>query len=198
MSKFLPNRNVVANNIKKFSIIPVKSNNTNFWKTPKGRAMAVLYGRFDTYKTWYEDASMKKVMEMNLGNFMQSVFGSLEFHEDLGVGHPSGLDIQANVPEKTKKLIELKLDFNTTNSSSLTECINKLKKATDGTDIQPLLVQIFREKPLTERHKYSNIIITGDQYLNEHVSPDIGGLDGLISYLETQSLQIDISHPPSS
>lgn len=187
---FLPDRDTIENIICRFSNIPNQNEKDDFWNSLKGRAMTILYGRYLEYKQWYEDASLKKKMEMNLGHFIQSIFGNLEHHTDLKIGHPSGVDCENNTPGQPKKLIEIKLDHNTTNSSSLTECINKLLKATEGTETQPLLVQVFRAKPITERHKYSNIIVTGDQYLNEHVSRDIGGMEGLISYLENHNSRI--------
>jgi len=39
----------------------------------------------------------------------------------------------------------------------------------------------------TPRSKYSDIQITGESYLNDHVSIDIGGVNGLITYVERTS-----------
>jgi hypothetical protein len=39
----------------------------------------------------------------------------------------------------------------------------------------------------TLRSKYSDIQITGESYINNYISMDVGGVNGLITYLERTS-----------
>jgi len=181
MSDFLPNEDKVMDIIKERSIRPTK-------KVKKchecyDRVMKLLYRDYTDYEKWLTDPGLQKQMQMNIGDFIQDLIGILPGHSNFRKGHPTGLDGE-NTLNKTRILYEIKVYDHTTNSSSMDECINKLKRATEGTSTQPLLIQFFRTKNITPRGKYSKFLISGDDYLNNYVSPDIGGIDGLISYIE--------------
>jgi len=184
MSEFLPTEDKVMELIKKWSSPPSKKNNTR--PDTYNRILHILYGHYPEFKEWLNDSELKKQMEMNVGYFIQDLIGSLKYHTNYEQGHHTGLDGESNIKNPIK--YEIKVDERTTNSSSKEECINKLKKATEGTTTIPLLIQFFREKMPTPRSAHSDIIITGESYLNNHVSKDIGGVNGLTMYIERTAI----------
>jgi len=56
------------------------------------------------------------------------------------------LVLTVKIISKNPSKYEIKVDENTTNSSSKDECINKLKRATEGTSTRPLLIQFLERK----------------------------------------------------
>lgn len=180
MAEFLPKEDEVLKIIKKWSEPPIKRNKT---KTENyNRILKVLYGNHPEFEEWWGDLELKKQMEMNVGYFIQDIIGNLKDHKNYEEGHETGLDGENNIKIPIK--YEIKVDEKTTNSSSKDECISKLKRATEGTGIKPLLIQFFRENAPTQRSKHHDIIITGESYINDYVSLDIGGVNGLITHLE--------------
>ena len=183
MTEFLPSEDKVLEIIKRWSIPPTKKIKTK--SENYNRILKVLYGHHLDFEEWLKDPEFKKQMQMNVGYFIQDLIGNMKDHKNYEQGHETGLDGENNLKNPSK--YEIKVDENTTNSSSKDECINKLKRATEGTSTRPLLIQFFREKMPTPRSKYSDIQITGESYLNDHVSIDIGGVNGLITYVERTS-----------
>jgi hypothetical protein len=149
------------------------------------RFMKLLYGHYDDYEEWLTDPRMQKQMQMNIGYFIQDLIGNLKGHTNFREGHASGLDGE-NALNNKLILYEIKIDNHTTNSSSLQECINKLEKNARLYNSKPLLIQFFRTKKVSACGKYSEFLIDGNDYLNRYVSKDIGGIEGLISTMETK------------
>jgi hypothetical protein len=183
MTEFLPTEDKVLEIIKRWSNPPTKKIKTK--SENYDRILKVLYGHHPDFEKWLKDPELKKQMEMNVGYFIQDLIGNMKDHINYEQGHETGLDGENNIKNPVK--YEVKVDERTTNSSSLDECINKLKRATEGTSTKPLLIQFFREKMPTLRSKYSDIQITGESYINNYISMDVGGVNGLITYLERTS-----------
>jgi len=183
MTEFLPTEAKVVEIIKRWSNPPTKKNKTK--SENYNRILQVLYGHHSEFEEWLNDSELKKQMEMNVGYFIQDLIGNMKDHKNYEQGHETGLDGESNVKNPVK--YEIKVDEKTTNSSSLDECINKLKRATEGTSTKPLLIQFFREKMPTLRCKYNDIQITGESYINDYVSVDIGGMNGFITHVERAS-----------
>lgn len=70
-----------------------------------------------------------KFVQMKLGAVWQCIMGYVDGIEDLGIGHPSGLDLRSNeLFPRGKFIMELKNSINTDNSSSRKHNISKLKQ----------------------------------------------------------------------
>ena len=146
------------------------------------RVMKILFG--EKAEELLENAEQKAKMEMNVGYYIQDFIGNnLKGHVNYGQSHESGLDGENNLGSE-KIIYEIKTGGTTMNSSSLYGCITKLKNATKDNQCKPLLIQFFRKSKITHRGKYADILITGEDYLNKYVSPEIGGVEGLVSYME--------------
>ena len=183
MTEFLPTEDKVLEIIKRWSNPPTKKIKTK--SENYDRILKVLYGYHPDFEEWLKDPELKKQMEMNVGHFIQDLIGNMKDHINYEQGHETCLDGENNIKNPVK--YEVKVDERTTNSSSLDECINKLKRATEGTSTKPLLIQFFREKMPKLCSKYSDILITGESYINNYISMDVGGVNGLITYLERTS-----------
>lgn len=181
MIDYVPVGRVVSGIIRKWSNPPTK-------KIKKrhecyDRVMKLLYGHHSEYEQWLSDPELKKQMQMNVGYLIQDLIGNLKGHTNFREGHPTGLDGE-NTLNETRILYEIKVDDHTTNGGSLQECINKLERATEHSDTKPLLIQFFRTKNIAPNSKHSKFLISGEDYLNKYVSPNIGGIEGLISEFE--------------
>ena len=149
------------------------------------RMMELLYGRHENYKQWLKDPGLKKQMEMKLGYFVQACIGNLKNHTNYREGHETSLDGEQVREDGTKILYEVKIDERTTNDASLRKSIEQLQEAAlKESGVKPLLIQFFRRARISKGNKYRGILISGEDYLNEYVSPTIGGVDGLISHME--------------
>lgn len=185
MTEFLPTEDKVLEIIKKWSISPTKRIKTKYKSENYDRILKVLYGHHLDFEEWMKDPELRRQIEMNVGYFIQDLIGNMKDHTNYEQGHETGLDGENNIKNPIK--YEVKVNERTTNSSSKDECINKLKRATEGTCVKPLLIQFFREKMPTPRSKYCGIEIAGESYINDYVSEDIGGMNGFITHVERAS-----------
>ena len=179
---YLPPQEALTTLIKKCSKKP--SDTCKPRSDHYNRAMKILYGAHPEYTKWLEDPYMKKQMEMNLGNFIQEYIGNLKNHSDYGTGHETGLDGCNQSDTGLFIQYELKIDENTTNSSSLKKSIEKLQDNAEKYGSVPLLIQFFRTRKVSSKCKFATYLINGDDYLNKYVSPKIGGIEGLIRHME--------------
>ena len=76
----------------------------------------------------FQKTSRIKFIQMKIGLVWQSVLGTLPGVTDLGIGHPSSLDLKFTNLQGDKYIIELKNSYNTDNSSSRAMNIQKLGK----------------------------------------------------------------------
>lgn len=181
--ELLPSSDVVKELVTRWGRPPEKKSKCRTDKYM--RMMELLYGKHENYKQWLKDPGLKKQMEMNLGYFVQACIGNLKNHTNYREGHETGLDGEQVREDGTKILYEVKIDEKTTNDASLKKSIERLQEATTkDPGVKPLLIQFFRQGRISVRNKYRNILISGEDYLNQYVSPSIGGIDGLISHME--------------
>lgn len=180
----IPDNEILDSLVEKWSKVPsdIPKTKNNYYL----RMMDILYGHEPDYIKWMSDPYKMKQMQMNLGNFIQELIGSLENHTNYGTGHISGLD-GCNKNDSTGVYIEyeMKIDENTTNSASLEKSIEKLIESSKRTGSKPLLIQFFRTAKISEKNKYKRYLITGDEYLKLY-APEIGGIRGLISAIESR------------
>lgn len=150
----------------KWAIDPSKEHTKKKENILKKKTLEILYSKYDNYNDMINSPEMKKRMEMNLGYFMQDIFGSFVNHENYYESHETGLD---GFNKKHNIMYEVKLDANTTNSSSLDACIQKLKAAEKKHGCTGKIIQVFRTTNVTNRNKYSKYIISGDDYIKRYV-----------------------------
>jgi hypothetical protein len=179
---FLPSSDVLEHLVLKWGTPP--DTKTKCRTDQYMRMMKILYGRYENYEQWLKEPGMKKQMEMNLGNFVQEYIGNLKNHVNYKTGHETSLDGENVKEDGTKIIYEMKIDEKTTNDASLKKSIERLEGVAKTYKVQPLLIQFFRRSKISEKNKFKDILISGEDYLNKHVSPSIGGIDGLISHIE--------------
>jgi hypothetical protein len=134
MTDYTPDGSTVMGLIQKWSkkpVVKVKERHECY-----DRVMKLLYGHHEDYEEWLTDPGMQKQMQMNIGYFIQDLIGNLKGHTNFREGHASGLDGE-NILNGAHILYEIKVDDRTTNSSSLQECINKLKRLQSTTALNP-------------------------------------------------------------
>lgn len=185
--EYLPSREVLNTIITKWNSVPRSTHKSR--SDHYHRMMKVLYGMYPEYTTWLEDPYMRKQMEMNLGNFIQDYIGHLKNHINYNVGHETGLDGCNTDDTGVFIQYEIKIDENTTNSSSLLKSIEKLQENAEKYGSKPLLIQFFRESKISERTRFKDYLISGEDYLNKYVSPEIGGMEGFVSKTENMILR---------
>jgi|TARA_B110000503_G_scaffold41151_1_gene67705 hypothetical protein len=185
MNDYLPSEATILKLIHKHAKPPTLKKVKNVGKS---RLMDLLYGHYEEYSVWKKHPDLLKQMQMNVGYFIQDIIGNCAGHINYNQGHSTKIDGENTLNAK-RVMYEIKVDENTTNDSSLRACINTLKKAEAEHDITPLFIQFFRTNNIIDSNKNKKILISGNDYLNEYVSPSIGGVEGLLSH-------IDRSAPP--
>lgn len=172
----------IKNLIEKYRHPPPEKNESKK-NDLKMRVMKILFGNFDQYEEWLCCNYKRRWMEQKVGEFMQEIFGTLKGHEDLKIGHPSKVDIKTD----NDIFLELKVDAQTMNSDSKHSVNLKLEEL-QKKGYKAFCVQMFRK----EKNEPKNNHMSGNKYLNEYVSKDIGGMEGLINYIEKVDTSLDI------
>jgi len=149
------------------------------YDTMKYRVMKVLFGHHNDFEMWLQNPQKNRYMQQKVGDFMQDIFGKIGDNINLGVGDHSGVDILTN----GNVYIELKIDSQTMNHDSrngINIKLNRIRKS--GHDAY--CVHMFRKQKKEPSGKFDELHMSGEKYINELLSRDIGGIDGLISHIE--------------